>query len=435
MGKKKRANKTTASRQISAITKSDLKLNTQLAGVIGQAKRPRILFAVGDADDAYTESKIWRLMQRLQGQTGYEVIGVTTDQETAKSGEKLGLQVQIVSINPQGVSAEERVWAASELIRETADLRVPGSDLFLWKVLALDDFVGSLLLFGAQPTVAVEADLVILPLMSMDNNSRDACGLYTWLTAQAQQKGIPVIGLEVSPLGNKTTLSHLPATHYAVKTPWARNFLIRRGIAAPSQVSVLRWEETYMLWPGQDEYTEAYLDKEAKAREMLKTPPDRFIVVITHHVNLLWEVRETLAALAQAPGPLSVVIRVNPATVRRQYYERDMVLKAYVNELRALPHVMIDEQVGVGLLLQLADLVISPFAGTTTERASLCRKPTIICQSMGEEGWQGESVYWEPHPRRIPEIIQAWREQGILGRASLAQLARAALRDEMQIAA
>jgi hypothetical protein len=338
-------------------------------------------------------------------------------------------------MSPQGVSAEERVWAADQLIHETAELRVPGSDLFLWKVLALDDFVGSLLLFNAQPTVTFEADLVILPLMSMDNNSRDACGLYTWLVSQARQKKIPVIGLEVSPIGNKTTLSHLPATHYAVKTPWARNFLIKQGIAAPSQVSVLKWEETYMLWPGQDEYTEAYLEKEAKAREMLKTAADRFIVLITHHVNLLWEVREMLTALAQVPGPLSVVIRVNPATVRRQYYERDIVLKAYANEIRALPHVIIDEQVGVGLLLQLADLVISPFAGTTTERASLCRKPTIICQSMGEQGWQGESIYWEPQPRRIPEIVQSWREQGILGRTSLAQLARAVLQEEVQLAA
>ncbi len=435
MKKKKRTEKKTGLSQLNDVMSGNLKLNVQSAAFLGQAKKRRVLFAIGDADDAYTESKLWRLLQRVQEQTGYEVVGVTTDEETAKSGKKLGLQVQVININPQGVSAEERVWAAGELIRDTADLRVPGSDLFLWKVLALDDFVGSLLLFGAQPTVALEADVVILPLMSMDNNSRDACGLYCWLVSQAQQKGIPVIGLEVSPLGNKTTLSLLPATHYAVKTPWARNFLIKQGIATPSQVSVLRWEETYMLWSGQDEYTEAYLEKEAKARELLNTPPDRFVVVITHHVNLLWEVRETLAALAQVPGPLSVVIRVNPTTVRRQYYERDIVLKAYPNEIRALPHVMIDEQIGVGLLLQLADLVISPFAGTTTERASLCRKPTIICQSMGEEGWQGESIYWEPQPRRIPEIVQAWREQGLLGRASLAQLVRGMVREEARIAA
>jgi hypothetical protein len=83
---------------------------------------------------------------------------------------------------------------------------------------------------------------------------------------------------------------------------------------------------------------------------------------------------------------------------------------------------VIDERIRVGLLLQLADLVISPFAGTTTERASLCRKPTIICQAMGDEGQQGEFIYWEPNPERIPRLIQEWRETGWLNRTSLTQI-------------
>ena len=72
--------------------------------------------------------------------------------------------------------------------------------------------------------------------------------------------------------------------------------------------------------------------------------------------------------------PLSVVIRVDSRTIRRQFHERELVLETYGKEIRALPHVVIDERVGIGLLLQLADLVIAPFAGTTTERAALCRK-------------------------------------------------------------
>jgi hypothetical protein len=385
-------------------------------------KRLRVLFAIGDADDGYTDGKIWRLARRLREQTGCDVIVVTHDQEIATKGEKVGLPVWLVPVESPGVSTEERLKTANELINTTADLCIPGSNLHLWRLLALDDFVGSLLLFGARPTISLEADLVIVPLMAVDNNSKGACGFYTWLVSEARKKGIPVVGLEVSPLGNKTTLSHLPATHYAVKSTWGRDFLIRQGIAYPSQVSVLKWEEAYLLWSGQDDYTDAYLEKEAQAREILKTPPGRFVIVITHHVGMLWEVRKILEALAHVPGPLSVVIRVNNATYRRQYAEREIVLKTYEKELLALPHVMIDERVGVGLLLQVADLVISPFAGTTTERAALCRKPTIICQAMGEQGWQGEFIYWEPNPQRIPALIHEWQEKGLLGHSSLAQI-------------
>lgn len=435
MGKKKRAEKKNALAQLHGGSTSELTLNMQSLSHLAPSGKPRVLFAVGDADDAYTEGKLWRLVRRLKDQSGLDVVGVTADQETAARGEKLGLQVLLVPISPGEITVEDRIGAAGELIDVMADLRVPGSELFLWKVFALDDFVGSLQLFDAQPSRSIDADVVIMPLMCMDNNSKDSCGLYTWLATQARRQGIPVIGIEVSPLGNKTTLSHLPVTHYAVKTPWGRDFLIRQGIAQPSQVSVLKWEETYLLWAGQDEYTEAYLEKEARAREILQTGPDRFVVVIPHHVSMTWEIRNTLAALTRVPGPLSVVIRVHSATVRRQYYERDIARKTYVNEIKNLPHVVIDEQIGVGLLLQLADVVIAPFAGTTTERAALCRKPTIICQSMGEQGWQGEFIRWEPNPRRIPDLIAHWREQGFLGRVALAQLTNTLLKKETSIAA
>jgi hypothetical protein len=70
----------------------------------------------------------------------------------------------------------------------------------------------------------------------------------------------------------------------------------------------------------------------------------------------------------------------------------------------------------------MADLVISPFAGTTTERAGFCRKPTIICQAMGQEGWQGEFLYWEPRPEKIPELIRSWKERGWLNRKRMARV-------------
>jgi hypothetical protein len=385
-------------------------------------KRPRVLFAVGDADFAYTEGKIWRLVKRLKDHTGWNVLGVSHDRETLDEGKKLGLEVEYVAIESPGVSVQDRLLATDEMIRETADVMIPGSELPLWKVLAMDDFLCSLQLYDAQPSVPLQADAVIVPLMCIDNNTKATCGLYTWLVSEARKRGIPVIGLEVSPLGNKNTLSQLPADHYVVKTKWSKDFLVRHGLARREQVSVLRWEESYLLWPAQEEYTESYLAQESKAREMLNVPWDRFTVLIPHHVAFLWEVRKVLEALAGVQGEMSVVIRVDARTIRRHYHEREIVVETYGKEIHALPHVVIDERVGIGLLLQVADLVIAPFAGTTTERAALCRKPTIICQAMGDEGWRGEFLYWEPRPERIPELIRSWRQEGRLERPRLARV-------------
>jgi len=223
--------------------------------------------------------------------------------------------------------------------------------------------------------------------------------------------------------------------HYAVKSAWSKEFLVRQKLARAEQVSVLRWEESYCTWSGLDDFTEAFLERETQARGMLNIPQDRFLILIPHHVAFLWEVRNILAALARLDFPFSVVIRVEAKTVRRQYPERELVMETYGKELRALPHAVIDERVGVGLLLQLADLVITPFAGTVTERASLSRKPTIICQALGEEGGQGESLYWEPRPEKIPAIIQSWKQNGLVGRPRLAQLVQRLMNQTAQAAA
>jgi hypothetical protein len=391
------------------------------------AARPRVIFAAGDADFGYTEGKIWRLAARLKNQAGCNVVALTHDEEALTQARKLMLATERVTMESPGVTVMERLQATDELIRETANLNIPGSRLPLWKVLAMDDFLGSLQLYGAQPSASVDADAVIVPLMGVDNNTKATCGVYTWLVSEARRKGIPVVAIEISPVGNKNTLAHLPADYFAVKTEWSRQFLIREGLARPDQIGVLKWDESYLLWPGKDEYTEAFLEHEMTMREALKIPPDRFVILIPHHVAFMWEVRRILHALARLDLPLTVVIRVEARTTRRNFPERELVMETYVKEIRALPHIVVDERVGVGLLLQLADLVISPFAGTTTERTALSRKPTIICQAMGEEGWAGDSVYWEPNPDKIVDHIHEWQRTGRLERRSLADIIGAVL--------
>ena len=384
--------------------------------------KPRILFAVGDADFGYSETKIWRLAKKLKDETGWNVVGVSHDWETLQAAKNLKLDVEFVAIESPGVSVADRLRATDEMIRETAQLHIPGSQLPLWKVLAMDDFLCSLQLFGAQPSVPFIADAIVVPLMGVDNNTRASCGLYTWLVSEGRRRGIPIVGLEVSPLGNKNTLSQLPVDHYAVKSDWAREFLMRHRIASPQKVSVLRWEESYCSFPGTEDFTEAFLELEPKSRQMLNIPEDHFTIMIPHHVAFLWEIRKILEGLTAVDFPFSVVIRVDSRTIRRQFHERELVLETYGKELRELPHVVIDERVGIGLLLQLADLVIAPFAGTTTERAALCHKRAVICQAMGEEGWQGEFLYWEHRPEKIPELLRTWKEKGWLERKRLASI-------------
>ena len=404
--------------------------------VSAQPKEQRkVLFAVGDADCGYSENKIWTLGERLAAQSGCRVVALSHSKEALEGARKVKLPTEWVAIDPKPVTVMDRLRATDAMIRETADVLIPGSRLPLWKVLAMDDFLASLQLFGAQPAGALSGDALVVPLMGIDNNTRDTCGLYTWAVAEAKRRQIPIVGVEVSPIGNKHTLSQLPVDHFAVKSRWSREFLIREGLAQQDQVSVLKWEESYCLWPGRDDYTDAYLQNEAKVREMLGVDAKEFVVMIPHHVAFLWEVRKILQALAALTFPVTVVIRVDRRTVRRHFTEREIVQETYPKELAALPRVVIDDRVGVGLLLQLADLVIAPFAGTTTEHAALCQTPTIICQSLAQEGWRGEFTYWEPHPENLVGLITGWQRQGLLHRTALSQIVLSLLKRQQRVAA
>ena len=58
-------------------------------------------------------------------------------------------------------------------------------------------------------------------------------------------------------------------------------------------------------------------------------------------------------------------------------------------------------------------LAISPFAGTTTERAAFVpAKPTIICQAMGHNGWQGERSLWESNPSAYRKLSMTGKPSG-----------------------
>jgi hypothetical protein len=195
--------------------------------------------AIGDAETFYTEQRIWRLAQQLQARPEFEVLSVTSDEAVRKIAADFGIQTALVPLQARRTTWDDQLSTVNELISATADIVIPGSQLPLWKSIAPDEFRGSMLLFGARPDLSLNVDLVIVPLMCVDSNTLKSAGLYTVIVSQARAQQIPILGLEVSPLGNRYTMSQLPADHYTVKSVWSNNFFIRQGMAAPEHICVL----------------------------------------------------------------------------------------------------------------------------------------------------------------------------------------------------
>jgi|CXWL01.1.fsa_nt_gi hypothetical protein len=162
-----------------------------------------------------------------------------------------------------------------------------------------------------------------------------------------------------------------------------------------------------------------------KALDLLDgIPSDQVVILIPHHVAFSYESQRLIGAIPEMgfdSDKLTVVIRVEPRTTRRQYSEKELVTKAYGKELSRLKRVVLDDRIGTGLLLQLADLVLTTNGNIVTEFSNFAQTPILIYQSMHRNSSQGEFIVWLSDAEAIPAVVNSWREDFALNRVSATQ--------------
>ena len=385
----------------------------------------KVLLAYGDAEAAYTEGKLLRVLSRLK-KDGHEVSVVTCDVAYEKEAAKLGFPAVSYPFPHKNIELKDRITVTKQMITECEGITL--DDLPLWKVMALDDFVGSIMLWDAFPPAeaTIDADVVLIPFMQVDNNTRPTSGLYGWVAQQARKKGIPLIGIEVSPIGNKNTLSHIPVDTWAVRSYYSKQFLCSQGKARPEHVYILRPDEQYLLRTGGEAFYEGCLQAEDEMRKAMQVPRDGPVFFIPHHVGFMYETRRILEELRNVPPPFTVVLRVDNKVMRRQYTEKEIAVRTYRSAMEKLPRVvLIDDGVGIGLLANFADVIISTFAGSITDYGLTTRKPTIIYQAGCQQRWNGDFFRWMDDAQEIPPLLKQWQQMGLLRSWSLSDIVAA----------
>ncbi len=373
-------------------------------------EKPNVVFAIGDADWKYTRGKLRRLVERVTSEDRFKINVATDDEEIYAAFDQVNVE-RIRLPGESHVIGMHHATALTELmIRLTRDVRFPDSRLPIWKVMAMDDYRGSLN-FVPSPEFPVVPDLLVCPLMGVDNNSAAAAHLYCAALLAARQANVPVVGLEVSPVGNKQTLGASLAHHYAMKSNWARGFVIREQLAGADRAFVLPPEENYLLTCRNDLFWEDFFSYETILRQRFSISRDRVTVFIPHHVSFVYEIREILRHLKSLPFPCSVILRADPNIARQGLKEIDIARKVYADELNELPHAVVDEEGGWLWSLLLADVVLSPIHSVCTELAVAYGKLTVVCQGWGESAWAGENLYVEPRPALAMSALRSWVEQ------------------------
>ena len=391
----------------------------------GKQRKLNIVFAIGDADWKYSRGKLRRLIDRVAAEKRFSIKVVTHDEEIYAAFDPADVDRFLVSGASHLIGPHHATAMTELMIRLTKDIRFPGSRLPIWKVMAMDDYRGSLN-FVPPPEITLNQDLVVCPLMGVDNNSAAAAHLYCTVLHTARKVNVPTLGLEISPLGNKQTLGASLVDYYALKTEWARQFVVRECLATADRAFVLAPEEQYLLTCRNDPYWDDYLSYEMLIRERFSVYRDRVTIFIPHHVAFVYEIREILRHLKALTFPFTVILRADPNIARQGLKEIDIAKKVYRDELNALPHAVVDEEGGWLWSLLFADIVVTPIHSVCSELAVNYGKLTVISQGWGEGSWIGENLYVEPRPDLAVSAIRSWVQQRFQYRSSLSEILTAA---------
>jgi hypothetical protein len=389
-------------------------------------KRRRVLFAFGDADWKYTRGKLAHLARRVAAE-GFEVRVASHSGEISAELAAAGLVTATAAPASLSLTPEQSMAMTELMIRYTQDVSLPGSGFALWKTMAMDDYLGALNV-TVPPPLGDDFDVLVYPLMGVDNNTTAASHFYAAMLFEAKKRGAPVVGLEVSPLGNRQTLGASLADLYAVKGERSRTFLLCQELASEGRVFVLPELERYLLECREDPYLDGFLGQEEAVRERLGLAPRSVVVFVPHNVAFVHEVRRILAALARLSAPLSVIVRADPNIARHGLAEREIVERACAEELGRLRHAVVDDTGGWLWTLLAADAVVAPAFSVFTELSAFYGKLTVVCQPWVERREEGNLVC-EPDAERAAGARAAGAERRVACR-SLGGIVAAALEGE-----
>jgi hypothetical protein len=384
--------------------------------------KPRVLFAIGDIDWKYSRGKLRHLLKRIAADGFCEVSVASHAEEICRELEP-DVPVFHMPGSFPGVLPHHALAMSDLMIRYTSDVLFPDSRFPFWKTMATDDFVGCFTP-STHPALPFRPDLIVYPLMGIDNSTIGACHFYTEVVRQAHGLDVPVLGFEVSPLGDRQSLGVSLADYYAMKSEFSRSFVLRQQFASEERVFVMPPLETYLLTCRNDSLLDDFFPVETGVRKSLGVPPGYVTIFVPHNVAFVYETRCILAALGKLDYPAAVLLGVSPDVARHSRKEREIAEIVYRDEIAKLRCVLICEERGWRELLLTSDIVVGPNFSVHAELAAHYGKLAIVCQAMAERAWIAENFYAEPDPERLTSLIGGWIEHSWLKKKNLSQIIR-----------
>lgn len=343
----------------------------------------KILFVISERDYFSAYGRLSYLLQRMSVE--FEVT-VITDSEGVKDDILKGLQgkktvtVQKVDAQPLPITFDFRNNLAKAFVRYTHDLTIPGTDLKIWKTAAFDDFWGHITTCSFPELSTIDADLVLLPLISYDDTPwQETDFLYTHAAFRAKEANKKVVGLQLFPVFNTLLLMAKLVDAIILKDKQEEEFYIRKGF---------REDTLHVLTDDKDVYSLTTIDdvyKNHMYNSQLDIGPGEMAVAITNHMKYRPQIREAIGLLGESKLPV-VLLLIKREYAVRDLHEDQIIRDIYFDDIRrsGCKFYLIEQQSTVPTLM-VSDVIISPVYAVPLEFAAHYGKTALVYNPYFED--------------------------------------------------
>lgn len=336
----------------------------------------KIVFPINERDYFTTNGRICYWLRSLA--QDYQIELWTQSQEVYDHAEKALLDVPNASAlmfksTHHSLTFEFRDNLAKIFVKFTENIHLPGSDLSVWKTCAFDDFWGHITSLSVPGIEKLDADCVMLPLMSFDDSPWEETDVfYTSIAFSAKDRGARLLGYQLYPVFNGMKLMTMLMDGIIVRKEYEKRYYLQAGIEP---------DKIHLLTEPRDVYASSTIEDSYENHLFNSQIPigrDELSIVVCNHGKFRPLIREIFRVIEETGIPI-VLNLLKREFVVRELMEDQIIEKLYYDDIKRINcRFFLVENKSLVPIMMVSDIIISPTYIIPLEFAGRYRKKAWI---------------------------------------------------------
>ncbi|HZX48162.1 MAG: hypothetical protein A2Z47_04470 [Thermodesulfovibrio sp. RBG_19FT_COMBO_42_12] len=338
----------------------------------------KLLFPISERDYFTTMGRISYLIRDLSKAFAVELLTISKDvyddvNNKIGGGDFPNMHVTFTESKYLPTTYDFRNDLCKIFVKYTHDIFIPGTDLKIWKTTAFDDFWGHITGCSFPEITKIDADMVLMPLMSHDDSPTEETDVfYTTIISMAREAGIKTAGYQIYPVFNTNKLMPRLMDAIIVKSEYERQYYIKTGIAPEKLHLLTDTKDIYSINTIEDTY------KNKIYNSQIEIGHNELGIVVVNHGRFRPQLKEIFRVLKETGIPIVLSLVKRDFTIRD--LKEDVIIEGvFIEDIKKINcrFYLVETQSLVPVVM-ISDIVISPTYVTPLEFATQYGKEALV---------------------------------------------------------